>query len=737
MKKNNKGSAFVMVLVILAIVGILAAVALWVSLVNYQMKLTDINVKNNFYSAESVLDQICVGLQTDVSEAYQTAYNKTIVNYSLMSDEQRKNLFEAQYKIALKKKLQPSGAAESDLTYDLKHLTDYVYGDLLDSSTLPYAQINVASSFVAPNGVDGRMDTFESNIVLRGIEVTYTDEKGYTSIIQTDLSLSVPEMKYVTAESMPDTFGYSIVGNKGVQINSNSLISGSMYAGKTGNADNVSLRLNGNVTFSNLQYLISNGTTEVTAGATTVPSGCQLWTDNIVVNSSSQANLLGETYVADDLTLKGANPKVKLGAALEGSQVGGKYIGFGISKEKASESSAIILNGTDSVLDMENLRELVLGGYAYINTSTIDSKESLKNNDVAMGESIAIKGGQIAYLLPPECIAVSNVTKESVYFSNPITYAEYQKIHEADKAPSYTEVDGTIYSKKLGKKLNDYLTPGQNLSEIVSKVFVPSGDNDGLVYYYINLSPERARDYFVDYNVNADLTKLNLYTDFYTDKIQVKTDSSVVYTAGNYTLYDEKEKEAILRGPSSLNMEDSSLEYRDIYQALCCTLSANVHGLTAETSGKSAFENIINETNLTSVVSSGGEKVITYNDPVEGEYKIVIVDGNYTYDASKDPDQKIALIISTQDVIVNQNYCGTIIAKGNILINSVNVDSQEGERMKKILATKIPGTADLAVYNLFNEGANYLIGSSEAEGNVDLGSIPYSDVITYQNWTTK
>ena len=104
MKKNNKGSAFVMVLVILAIVGILAAVALWVSLVNYQMKLTDINVKNNFYSAESVLDQICVGLQTDVSEAYQTAYNKTIVNYSLMSDEQRKSLFEAQFKMALKKK---------------------------------------------------------------------------------------------------------------------------------------------------------------------------------------------------------------------------------------------------------------------------------------------------------------------------------------------------------------------------------------------------------------------------------------------------------------------------------------------------------------------------------------------------------------------------------------------------------------------------------------------------------
>ena len=48
MKKNNKGSAFVMVLVILAIVGILAAVALWVSLVNYQMKLTDVKVKNNF-----------------------------------------------------------------------------------------------------------------------------------------------------------------------------------------------------------------------------------------------------------------------------------------------------------------------------------------------------------------------------------------------------------------------------------------------------------------------------------------------------------------------------------------------------------------------------------------------------------------------------------------------------------------------------------------------------------------
>ena len=195
MKKNNRGSAFVMVLVILAIVGILAAVALWTALVNYQMKLTDIKVKKNFYSAESVLDQICVGLQMDVSDSYGAAYDEVMQNYTLMSDAQRRELFDSKYIKTLKDMLKnPSDA--TGMSYDLSRLKNYVYQPLLVDTALPYAEIKVVSGNLAADGVNGRMDIFETNIVLRGIQVTYTDTEGFTSIIQTDISLSVPEMKF-------------------------------------------------------------------------------------------------------------------------------------------------------------------------------------------------------------------------------------------------------------------------------------------------------------------------------------------------------------------------------------------------------------------------------------------------------------------------------------------------------------------------------------------------------------
>ena len=91
-----------------------------------------------------------------------------------------------------------------------------------------------------------------------------------------------------------------------------------------------------------------------------------------------------------------------------------KYVGFGnggADKENpvAGDSSAIIINGREASLDMSNIRELMLAGTAYINTQAIVNSSSVgtQNSNVGMGESISVKGDQIAYLVPPECIGTS------------------------------------------------------------------------------------------------------------------------------------------------------------------------------------------------------------------------------------------------------------------------------------------------------------------------------------------
>lgn len=738
MKKNNRGSAFVMVLVILAIVGILAAVALWTALVNYQMKLTDIKVKNNFYSAESVLDQICVGLQMDVSDSYGEAYDEVMQNYASMSDVQRRELFDSKYIKTLKDMLKnPSDA--TGMSYDLSRLKNYVYQPLLVDTALPYAEIKVVSGNLASDGVNGRMDIFETNIVLRGIQVTYTDAEGFTSIIQTDISLGVPEMKFTETKNVPDTFAYTMLGTKGIDIHTNSEITGSVYAGKSVSANQASLNLEGDVTFKNLQYLVADGTAMVHQSKTlNLPSQSQFWAENIVVDSSATANLLGETYVADDLTLQGNEPKAKLGNALAGSEVSGKYIGFGTSDTDPSKSSSIILNGKDSTLDMVNLRELLLGGYSYIKTSSIDSKRvGVTNNNVTTGESVAIKSGQIAYLLPPEWIGVDKVTKQSIVMSNPITYEEYDNI---EKNGNVEDVATDVVAPQSGKTLGQYMLAEESVDNVYTKVFVPAGDNTGLVYYYINLPPERAVSFYRDYNRNPS-EKLELYTDFYAKEIKTNA-SSAIYTAGNYTMYEDHN--ATLISNPSATVGDGMWSYEKTFVAHTNMLTPNYNMVTTETLAKTVFQNLIHESNLRLVVPDGSSpKEITYTDVLGKEMKVIVANGDYTYDEGADHEHKVALIISTGNVTITGNYYhGTVIAQGKIDVYASKVEQRSEEDIKSLLAAKIEGVTgvtDMAVFNLFNDGENYLLASLTPNNGTQQKNttIPYSDIITYQNWIMK
>ena len=105
MKRNdNRGASFVMVVVAMAIVAVLAVTVLWIALMNLQMKVTDEKNTDNFYSAEGVLDQICTGLQGDISKAYSAGYTKVMENYSdsSINEAGRQSIFAQEYLKSLK-----------------------------------------------------------------------------------------------------------------------------------------------------------------------------------------------------------------------------------------------------------------------------------------------------------------------------------------------------------------------------------------------------------------------------------------------------------------------------------------------------------------------------------------------------------------------------------------------------------------------------------------------------------
>lgn len=737
MKKNNKGSAFVMVLVITAIVGILAAIALWVSLVNYQMKITDIKVKNNFYSAESVLDQICVGLQSDVSEAYSQAYDAIMVNYSLMTEEERSSVFATLYKKNLKQILKKGN---DEMSYDLTRLIGYVYDGLfVNDATKPHVDIvayvyNSATDKMESNTEKGTMTVFESNIVLKNIEVTFTDQEGFTSIIQTDISLDIPELEINLVESDLETVAFSLVGNKGITIGDNGSseisVKGSVYAGNGLNQD-VSLDVKSSVTFSDLQYLLSDGTTKVnTSKKLSVAEGSDFWTNNIVVDSSAEAVLQGNTMVADDLTLQGVEPKVYLGSV--SGRPSGKYVGFGTSEKDASESSSIILNGKDSLLDMSKVNELLVGGYSYVNTSGMNVKEGEENKNVAMGESITVKGNQIGYLIPPECIFV-NPNGESLYHSNPITFQNYEDAVNVSINPNIKEVDTAKISSKLGKAIKDYFPEGKAPEEMYSRYF---DQRNELVYYYVNLSENAAAStYFFDYSNHANLDKIHLYLDYYANEIKIGESSSLISTAGSYTQYEDGN--SLLRNEPNQNLKQYLSEYKQKYKSLMKTLKTDTL-VTEDFEFNNIFDYLIDKDKFKEVLDKNGRDTVevVYECDNGLKYMAVLTSDDYTYDASKEVNgTKVILIVSSKNVTIKKNFTGTVIANGTIHVDTDAVDKGDSTVMGELLKKEVAD--ETAVFNVFRVGQDFVIGTSNVGNQDESGKIPYSEVITYQNWTMK
>lgn len=772
MKRNdNRGASFVMVVVAMAIVAVLAVTVLWIALMNLQMKVTDEKNTDNFYSAEGVLDQICTGLQGDISKAYSAGYTKVMENYSdsSINEAGRQSIFAQEYLKSLK------GSLESDstgMTFNMGKLIQYVDPKLLEKKdNQPRAIIKSTNADVNGNG---QLKVYQNRVVLNGLRVEYTDEKGFKSIIETDISLGVPSMSFTASGGVPELFTYSLVGNEGLEITSgiNKVnLSGNLYAGCKNAADtgtsttSVTIPNNATLDVKDTSYMIAEGDIEVGdfAGKDTatikknmagvhnnstlsVDSQCQLWTSNINVNGAA-VKLDGMTYVADDMTLKGTGSKVTLGKNNKNNNA--KYVGFGnggADKENpvAGDSSAIIINGREASLDMSNIRELMLAGTAYINTQAIVNSSGVgtENSNVAMGESISVKGDQIAYLVPPECIGTSGdgADAKSLYNKNPLSYKEYKDITATGQDQTkYTEVNANVVSTKTGKALLAYLPEKKTIDNCIKKVFVPSTDNnddDGLVYYYVNLPTNKAAEYYSDY-FGADSDKLNRYTKFYTDSIQVNEAASI-YTAGNYSIYDGSNLSLLKGIADGVDMDAQSDALQRTYTALNSKLLTNYADLPANAASVSLFTNIVNNTNLLQIVPNPGNKHIFETEYQGKKYQAIVKNGNYTYDAN-DKSHNVDIIVATGDVTLEADFTGTIVAKGRIIVkkDQCEIDNGTQEVFKALLLEKVSNADDaLHLYDVFMDGANYLGNVSAFSNKKEADTkIDYATLITYQNWT--
>ena len=183
-KLDNKGSALLTVIVVVAFITILATTMLYITSMNVQMKQTDYQNKQSFYKAEEALDALKAELATEMSVALEHAYQEVMIQYANLGADERQAVFRAAFLDKLNENWSKLvNDAGCDMTVALQNL-------------VPEYQKN----FVFPIVSDGEnapsyfVDTEKARFILKNVRVRYAED-GYSSFICTDIVLCVPKLK--------------------------------------------------------------------------------------------------------------------------------------------------------------------------------------------------------------------------------------------------------------------------------------------------------------------------------------------------------------------------------------------------------------------------------------------------------------------------------------------------------------------------------------------------------------
>lgn len=770
-----------MVMVAIALIGLLVSVLMFVAYSGYQMRLTDRHGKDNFYTAETVLDEINVGLQGEISEALGQAYEDLMKNYGLYeTPEKRKNYLYNTYYAKLQEFLTPSHST-SETVYDITKLRGYLtaeicgdgagadgslekfgtYGAIVESAATPETYALVLSS---------------TGMVLKDLKVTYVDETGFVSVITTDIKIVLPSVSFDQSLALPELEKFATIADEGLNIynertNGSVEIFGDVYAGKVdvgveSGAVPASISFKKSPEEDGYSRVVSRETITVDSQMGFSTDKIELWCKDIRMDGVT-LTLDGITNVADDLTVGG------LGSTLS---ISGEYYGYGVNtaefdqQEKQTAgleetlSSAIVINGKNTEIDLSGTETLFLGGHAYISTAFIGEEtetniESRNRNNVLMGESLAVKSNQLVYLIPPECLGCemdgAGVTGGSKYYRNPLTLEQYQDIF-VDNRNSYVQIDVNRPVAALGgKSLSNYLIPepvaGSDENQYVPEAVFKRTAGGTLVYCYMRFKDaEAANAYFRDYyDVNAEAVER--YTKLYANEIQVKDPDSMTsyYLAGNILTYDGNPEEtgSVVEATDSYGKrrqaESAANTRAEMFRALNVKLVTNPAQLRMEELDRNdVFDNIVDTDKMDEMIDAFGAANMAQISTVDGTLTAILSRTDYVIDAST--PEHISMVICDGDVTVSADFTGLIIASGTVTVN----DQTDGnatvvlrpitqENFTTLMGSKREvGDDTWFLLDLFRDGVNYSFTTGTMQ-DVGTREVNLADLIRYENWSKK
>lgn len=774
-KRRNSGSSIVIVIIAMAMIGILATTLLWMSYVNYKIKVNDIRNKNSFYSAETVMEQIVAGLQKETSDSVAVAYQEVLSNWKTLENEtNRYSTFASVYLDTLVKHLRNS--EKGDGYYNRDILMNYVDTEI-------WKNVNQTAWKNGTDEADAEkepvMELVNGNsLILHNVFVSYVDGDRL-SIVSTDLCLDAPEIVFTRSGSVDDLYDYLLIGNQGISLTKGSgqvTGDGSIYAGideATGKGG-ITINPASSLAINNGRYVISKGEIDVIGpGAGFIVRDAKETGSSVYAKSldlqSGMISLDSKTYIANDLTLSGNGSKATLTK---------EYYGYGTSTETGLEdrttdqenSSAIIINGQNSMVNLSGVNTLMLAGRAYIGTNTtkkeLDQNTEKNEKAVLMGESITVKGGQIAYLVPTECLGVYN--GESLIGQNPLTQDQATKMqaYKDQYGEEFREVDFTRPVGRLGgETLASFGVADMDHIRKVSTQYVGGGtESKSLTYYYLVMDADDAARYYQTYYQQDNNKEMidNYFKKYATGGILLGdyTSKQNSYTIlGNALVSDALSQSGVSLFTSADTTTDRTLTPAEVFQKSADI--ANVYkGLTTNLSedGASAsplqnvFESVIKkeitmkqedgseqkEPIQKYLMDNGGTMEFTTEDGLKG----IITTGNYTLSSATGGASNVRLIISLGDIMIDRNFTGLAIAKGTITIDGATGKGAASLKRNKMELYKVLNTttgeegAATTPMAFFVNGETGLADGVQEAPTDDAGNlnIDYTEIVRYMNW---
>lgn len=441
MKRDNKGSTLITVIVAIAFVTILTSIILGTTLVNLRMKGIDRKVKDDFYYAEKGLNDVYTGVGQIAAEYAGDEYNSVFkeIGRTYLTGETAGAKFKEQFLVRIHDKYSTSPNLINDLN---KYITDRpaLGGEhsvtVTGVGAVKYKEKdgNPADSYDAVKTV---------GVVIQNVTICATDKYDQQSVITSDIVIDCPTVDFLGTNA--EITDYSIIGCQGVYFTDGYTdVTGNLYGGvhDAGNSEDakiyptptpVAAPVYGgiNVYSSNVDlksnYIVSKGDINIagnkpslTVGASDATFGIpNMWFDSLrTIKDSTEPSLKlnANLFALNDLELNADKSTVELSGDYYGynNKTAGPSLdpekhSIGFSSDRGdSDSSSILINGKGCSLDMSKVHSLVLMGKAYIDFTSKGTVAEGSAKEAPSAESLALQTNQQLYIVPTDFLKIPN-----------------------------------------------------------------------------------------------------------------------------------------------------------------------------------------------------------------------------------------------------------------------------------------------------------------------------------------